>query len=335
MYTADFDYELPAAAIAQRAVEPRDAARLLDTRDGSDHYFRDLAALLEPGDLVVVNSTKVRAARLITTRRDTSGRVEVLLLERLDPARWSAMLRPSRRMRPGIVLESAPLTITVVDGPEGGIAEVEVSAVGDVEDTIATVGSVPLPPYFTGDLDDESRYQTMFARRVGSAAAPTAGLHFTGAVVTALERRGVEVAEIDLHVGLDTFRPISATAVEDHVIHREHVEVAAETVARIEHARERGGRIVAVGTTVVRALESAACEGALRPRAGPTDLYITPGYRFGVVDVLITNFHAPRTTLLVMLEAFMGPGWRQAYAAALRRGYRFLSFGDAMLAVRA
>ena len=337
METARFDYDLPAAAIAQAAIEPRDDARLLDARDLRDHRFRDLPGLLDPGDLVVVNRTRVRPGRLRGTKRDTGGAVEVLLVGHLGGERWRAMVRPARRLRPGTALRLGTLEAVVVAGPEEGVAVLEIPVpAAVVDEVLREQGEVPLPPYFTGDLGDPERYQTMFADTVGSAAAPTAGLHFTPAVVAALGEREIAFALVDLSVGLDTFRPITTAAVEDHRIHREEYAVPEKTAAAVAATRERGGRVVAVGTTTVRALESAAGEdGALAATAGETGLYITPGYRFRVVDLMVTNFHFPRSTLLVMLEAFMGPGWRQAYAAALERGYRFLSFGDAMLAARA
>lgn len=338
MLTNRFDYDLPDQAIAQEAIQPRDAARLLDARQtgkASDHVFRDLPALLDAGDLVVVNSTKVRAARLDTKRRGTEGRVEVLLVERVDEKRWDALLRPARRMRPGVVLDAPGLVITVIGPHESGVAPVEIEALdGGVEEAIERAGTVPLPPYFTGSLGDPGRYQTMFAARLGSAAAPTAGLHFTPPVVAGLEARGIDIASVDLHVGLDTFRPITTEAIDDHLMHQEQVVVDEATAESVAATRRAGGQVVAVGTTVVRALETASRSGTVEPWTGPTDLYITPGYRFRSVDLLITNFHLPRSTLLVMLEAFMGPGWRDIYRTALERGFRFLSFGDAMLAAR-
>jgi S-adenosylmethionine:tRNA ribosyltransferase-isomerase len=206
---------------------------------------------------------------------------------------------------------------------------------GSVEAAVAAIGQVPLPPYFHGSLSDPERYQTVFADREGSAAAPTAGLHFTASLLEALDRAGVAVAAVDLEIGLDTFRPIATEDVTDHTIHRERVLVGDSVVEAVMAARARGGRVVAVGTTVVRSLETAAAAGELRSFDGHTDLFITPGYRFRVVDLLLTNFHVPASTLVVLVAAFMGSGWREAYRIALDRGYRFLSFGDAMLAERA
>jgi S-adenosylmethionine:tRNA ribosyltransferase-isomerase len=282
----------------------------------------------------VVNETRVRAARLQGTKADTGGQVELLLLEDLGDGRWEGMARPARRLRPGTRLQFGDLGATIVSGPDDGVVMVELEA-DDVEAAIATAGTVPLPPYFHGRLHQSDRYQTMFARTPGSAAAPTAGLHFTDGVVDALRMKGIEIAGIDLHVGIDTFRPITEASIDDHRIHTEWCSLSEETAAAIDATRARSGRVVAVGTTVVRTLESNAVDGGrVRPRAGSTDLFIKPGYRFRVVDLLVTNFHVPGSTLVVLVAAFMGDRWRLVYETALRRGYRFLSFGDAMLAER-
>jgi S-adenosylmethionine:tRNA ribosyltransferase-isomerase len=301
----------------------------------SDHSFLELADLLEPGDLVVVNETKVRAARLVGTRAGTGGRVELLLLEHRSDGTWEALARPARRLRPGVVIELDEMTATIVTQPEEGKVTVQLDA-DDPERAIAAVGTVPLPPYFTGDLADPSRYQTMFASTPGSAAAPTAGLHFTPEVTRCLNANGMPIATVDLHVSLDTFRPIAVENIEDHQMHSEWCAVSEETAQAISATRRGGGNVVAIGTTVVRTLESMA-DGAGGVEAGETrtDLFLTPGSDVSVVDVLVTNFHLPGSTLLVLLAAFMGDRWRQAYDTALNRGYRFLSFGDAMLAVRA
>jgi S-adenosylmethionine:tRNA ribosyltransferase-isomerase len=330
----DFTYSLPESSIAQEAIEPRHAARLLDTRDMSDHRFVELPSLLRPGDLVVVNETRVRSARLTGTRRGTGGAIELLVLTGRPDGLWEALARPSRRLRPGIVIDMEGLTATVVDGPADGMVVVDLEA-PDVEAAIAAAGDVPLPPYFKGTLEDSARYQTMFARRTGSAAAPTAGLHFTPEVVERLGERGVAIASIDLHVGIDTFRPISDPELENHVMHSEWCGVPEQAAVAIEDVRRSGGRVVAVGTTVVRALESFANDdGTVRAAQGDTDLFLKPGDRFRVVDGLVTNFHVPGSTLVVLVAAFMGERWRQAYQTALDRGYRFLSFGDAMYAER-
>ena len=324
MRTDDFDYQLDQHRIAQIPLEPRDSSRLLDCRDLSDHRFRELPELLEPGDLVVVNRTRVRAARLLGRKRDSGGQVEALLLGPVTDRIWRASLRPARRLRPGVVLDFGEIIATVESGPDDGVALLSLESDGDLEEAIARFGLVPLPPYITAPLADSARYQTIFARIVGSAAAPTAGLHFTEQVLDRLAQRGIALAEVDLKIGLDTFRPISTESIEDHVIHTEEFEVPPSTREAVEGCK---GRVVAVGTTVVRALES-------EPDQPVTRLFITPGFEFRHVDLMVTNFHLPRTSLLVMLAAFMGDRWRQAYQTALTRGYRFASFGDAMLASR-
>jgi len=320
--TSEFDYSLPADRIAQVPIEPRDSARLLDTRDLTDHRFRDLPELLEPGDLVVVNRTRVRAARLIGRKLMSGGRVEALLLGRVTGTLWRAILKPARRLRPGEEIAFGAISATIVEGPVDGVAVLDLWSADDVETAITAAGQVPLPPYIKTELADSERYQTIFAKEVGSAAAPTAALHFTEDVVGRLQERGIDLVEIELRIGLDTFRPISSPTIEQHQIHSEEFFVPDSTQAKIDACQ---GRVVAVGTTVVRALES-------QSDGGSTDLFITPGFRFRVVDLLVTNFHLPRTTLLVLLVAFMGDGWRNAYEVALNRGYRFASFGDAMLA---
>jgi S-adenosylmethionine:tRNA ribosyltransferase-isomerase len=321
---ADLDYDLPAAAIAQRPIEPRDAAKLLVDRGpgaGPDHRrVADLPDLLDVGDVLVVNDTRVRRARL-RLRKETGAAVEVLLLEPRPDGRWEALVRPSKRVPPGTRL-TGPVDAVVGDDLGDGRRLVEV--LGDPE----AAGDVPLPPYIHAALDDPERYQTVYARRPGSAAAPTAGLHLTSGVLDRCRSRGVEVVTVDLAVGLDTFRPIATERVEDHPMHTEAYAVPSATWEAVQGA---SGRVVAVGTTVVRALESAARSGRLE---GRTDLLIRPGHDWACVDRLLTNFHVPRTTLLALVAAFVGPRWRDLYAEALAAGYRFLSFGDAMLLTR-
>ncbi|HYJ24348.1 MAG TPA: tRNA preQ1(34) S-adenosylmethionine ribosyltransferase-isomerase QueA [Acidimicrobiia bacterium] len=334
MRVEDFKYPLPESAIAQEAIEPRHDSRLLDTRDMSDHRFLDLPSLLRPGDLVVVNETRVRAARLAGRRLDTGGSVELLLLEARPDGLWEALARPSRRLRPGIVIEIEAIRARIVDGPDEGMVVVDIEA-PDVEGAIANAGNIPLPPYFHGTLDDPDRYQTMFARTIGSAAAPTAGLHFTEEVATRLRQREIEIAPVDLHVGIDTFRPIATENIEEHVMHSEWCSIPESTAAAVDSARARGGRVVAIGTTVVRTLESFADKpGTVTAGERETNLFVTPGLEFRVVDALVTNFHVPGSTLVVLVAAFMGDRWREAYQIALQRRYRFLSFGDAMLSER-
>jgi S-adenosylmethionine:tRNA ribosyltransferase-isomerase len=301
----------------------------------SDHTFLELADLLEVGDLLVVNETRVRAARLAGTRSGTRGKIELLIVDRHADGRWEALARPARRLRPGVVIEIQGFNATVVGGPEDGRVKL-VFDVPDPELAIAEAGTVPLPPYFTGRLDDPERYQTIFAATPGSAAAPTAALHFTPEVIKRVEGRGVSMASVDLHVSLDTFRPMAVEDVEEHQMHSEWCAVPEATAEAVAAAKGRGGRVVAVGTTVVRTLESMADGiGGVEPGEKRTALFIKPGARFSVVDLLVTNFHLPGSTLLLLLAAFMGEGWRDVYETALGRGYRFLSFGDAMLAARA
>ncbi|HKN40807.1 MAG TPA: tRNA preQ1(34) S-adenosylmethionine ribosyltransferase-isomerase QueA [Acidimicrobiia bacterium] len=326
MSMAAFDYDLPAEAIAQTPVEPRDAARLLVATDpggGVEHRrVSDLPDLLGEGDVLVVNDTRVIPARL-RLRKPSGGAVEILLLERTEGnGDWEAMVRPGRRVPSGTVLTAGPhLSVEVGDGVGDGRRLVRVH--GDVEKH----GHVPLPPYIHEPLADPERYQTVYARAAGSVAAPTAGLHLTEDVLDRCRARGVSVASVDLAVGLDTFRPIVADKAENHEIHSERYRVPPETIEACRRAR----RVVAVGTTTTRALESAV-DG---PLEGRTRLFIHGDYRFKVVDVLLTNFHLPRSSLLLLLAAFAGERWRDLYDEALADGYRFLSFGDAMLVARA
>ncbi len=333
METSLFDYELPDAAIAQIPVEPRDTARLLRVDPLEDRTFSELPDILRPGDLIIVNRTRVRSARLHGTKAETGGTVELLLTRRLDERRWESLIRPARRIHAGAMLDFGRITGEVLSAPvRGEIVVALQTTAGDIEDVLAEDGEVPLPPYIHVPLDDADRYQTVFAKTVGSAAAPTAALHFTPRLVDALTDTGVTFAEVDLEVGLDTFRPIATETIDSHEMHREAWELPAETAAAIAGTRERGGRVVAVGTTAVRTLESAATgQGLVEAGSGDTDLFISPGYRLKVVDVILTNFHAPRTTLIVMIAGLLGERWRAVYQHALDDDYRFLSFGDAML----
>lgn len=325
---ADFDYALPAPAIAQTPVEPRDAARLLvDGGPGQlpEHRsVRDLPDLLRPGDVVVVNETRVIPARL-RLRRSSGGAAEVFLLEPLDDGTWDALVRPGARLRDGEVLATIDGTPVVEVGPRADATRHVRLLVGD--EALAAIGDVPLPPYITTALADPERYQTVYARPPGSVAAPTAGLHLTSCVLDRLARRGIAVAAVELVVGLDTFKPVTVTDAADHRMHSERYHVPAATMEACRDAQ----RVVAIGTTTVRALEAAAATGEL---SGRTTLFIRRPYEWRVVDVLLTNFHLPRTTLLMMIDAFIGPRWRELYETALAEGYRFLSFGDAMLLER-
>lgn len=334
MKTSDFFYALPDQAIAQTPVEPRHAARLLDTTTMTDHTFADLPSMLDAGDLVVVNNTRVRAARLLGVKTETGGSVEVLLLSRREDG-WEALVRPARRIRVGTSIAFPQgLAAIVSEPPVEGRCLLELHGPSDdVESAIAAAGEVPLPPYIRASLPDPDRYQTVYAGELGSAAAPTAGLHFSRSVLEELERRSIGVVPIDLKVGLDTFRPIASEELSDHRMHSELVTISAATAAAINDTHRRGSRVIAVGTTVVRSLESATDNaGVVHPFDGPTDLFINPGYRFRAIDGLITNFHVPGSTLVVLVAAILGSDWRHVYEQALLRGYRFLSFGDAMYA---
>lgn len=331
--TDEFDYALPEGAIAQTPIEPRDHARLLvapaadQTGQASpavEHRtVRELDRILRPGDLLVVNDTKVLAARLLLNK-PTGGAVEILLLEPTgEHGRWHALVRPSKRVADGTVLELDGVPMATV-GPALGDGR----RIVDIEpEAIDAAGQVPLPPYIDEPLADPDRYQTVFARRLGSVAAPTAGLHLTEDLIARLSMAGIGLERVELRVGLGTFRPITADLIEDHDMHAERYSVSTEAWERIQAAE----RVVAVGTTVVRTLESVAATGRL---AGDTSLFIRRGFDWRAVDVLMTNFHVPRSSLLVLVDALIGDRWIELYRTALDEGYRFLSFGDAMLLER-
>jgi S-adenosylmethionine:tRNA ribosyltransferase-isomerase len=326
----EFDYPLPDERIAQSPVEPRDSARLLVDRGSAapDHRrVRDLVDLLDEGDLLVVNDTRVIPARL-RLQRDTGGAVELLLLDPLDGERrvWECLARPAKKMRAGEVLHRAGVPVARVIGraPAGDTMHVELVADGDALSVLQEHGEMPLPPYITAREAPDERYQTVYANEPASAAAPTAGLHFTPLLLDELVAKGVRLERVELVVGLDTFKPVSVDDPRDHEIHSERYRVPAEVLDACRDAR----RTVAVGTTSVRALESAVAFGAL---SGRTRLFIHRPYDWKVVDLMMTNFHMPRTTLLLMIDAFVGERWRRLYDEALTEGYRFLSFGDAML----
>ena len=346
MKTSDLEYDLPEEFIAQTPIEPRDAARLLvlDRASGAlaHRRFRDLMDYLRRGDVLVFNDTRVLHARLQAVKVPTGGRVEILLLQALDDATWEALVGGSG-VRAGVRMRIVPMDQRA---PQDVVAEViaELDRGGRVlrfdrpiGAILDALGDVPLPPYIHASLRDPERYQTVYARHPGSAAAPTAGLHFTPGLLQVLREHGVETAFVELRVGLDTFQPIDQDEVEAHRIHTEYCRLSAEDADRINAARDSGGRVVAVGTTAVRTLETAARgreDRRVLPFAGSTDLFITPGYRFRTVDALITNFHLPRSTLLALVFAFAGrERILAAYRAAVAERYRFYSFGDAMLIV--
>jgi S-adenosylmethionine:tRNA ribosyltransferase-isomerase len=337
--TSDFDYELPAASIAQEAA-PRGESRLLvlDREEPDRHArVRDLPRLLRPGDLLVLNDTRVIPARLFGRRSGSTGKMELLLIERLGEREWDALVKPGRRARPGTVIElDGSLAAEVVDKREDGRHRLRFSE--PIEPHLDRLGHVPLPPYIhrPDTSEDRERYQTVYARSPGAVAAPTAGLHFTERLLEEIAAAGIEIARVTLHVGIGTFKPVAAERIEDHRMDRERYEISEEAAEAIRRARERG-RIVAVGTTVVRTLESAALggDGTILPGTGSTELFITPGFHFQVVDALLTNFHLPRSTLLMLVSAFAGrERVLAAYEEAVREGYRFYSYGDAMLAER-
>jgi len=337
MRTSDFDFALPDDLIAQTPIEPRDASRLLvlDAVSGAVQHarFADLGHFLRPGDLLVVNETRVLRARLRGVRDDTGGAVEALLLRRLDAQRWEVLARPARRLLPGRRVRFGSLDASVEATGDGGVRILRFPPGSDPEQH----GETPLPPYIGTALPDPERYQTVYGSVAGSAAAPTAGLHFTPELLCALERQGVDVARVLLHVGPGTFRPVTHDDPRQHPMHAEWYSISEETVAAIATARSRGGRIVAVGTTSVRVLEQTALEagdGPLRVGSGWTRLLIVPGHRFRAVDALITNFHLPKSTLLMLVSALAGREQvLAAYAEAVRERYRFFSFGDAMLII--
>jgi S-adenosylmethionine:tRNA ribosyltransferase-isomerase len=323
---ADIRYDLPPAAIAQTPIEPRHSARLLVDRGTSVEHrtVADLPDLLEPGDLVVVNDTRVLPAR-IRMRRPTGGAAEILLLENRGDEVWEALARPSKKLAPGIELTTGDLRVEMGEDLGDGRRLVHLdSGERPLLDVLDEVGLAPLPPYIEEQIDNPERYQTVYADRPLSAAAPTAGLHFTDEVFTQLRQRGIDVATVELAIGLDTFRPVMVDRLDDHVMHTEWYHVPAGTQLAIEKA----DRVVAVGTTAVRALESWAVSGNSE---GRSNLFIRRPYEWNVVDVLMTNFHLPESTLLCLVDAFVGPRWRELYEIALGNNYRFLSFGDAML----
>lgn len=327
-----FDYPLPDDAIAQTPVEPRDAAKLLDAVTNVDQpthrRVADLPSLVKPGDVIVINDTRVIPARL-ALQKTTGGAVEVMLLDPLDDDSWRALVRPSRRVKPGTtVLDMAGDEAVLVEDDLGdGVRKVRSVTNESVLELAHRVGHVPLPPYITSGYDQAERYQTVYARNERSVAAPTAGLHFTPELMQQCIDAGAQILRVELAVGLGTFRPIMVDDINDHEMHAERYHVPADVLQACAEAQ----RVIAIGTTSVRALESAATFGTTQ---GSTELFISPGYEFKVVDVLLTNFHQPKSSLLVMLTAFAGERWRDLYADALASNYRFLSFGDAMIVNR-
>nr|MDY5756277.1 tRNA preQ1(34) S-adenosylmethionine ribosyltransferase-isomerase QueA [Eubacteriales bacterium] len=336
MKTSDFYYDLPKELIAQSPMENRASSRLLvydrSKKTIEDRVFSDIIDYLRPGDVLVRNDTRVIPARIFGHREETGGTMEFLLLKRIDGKRWECLAKPGRRAKPGLTFRvSDELSVTVIDTLEDGNKIIELQYDGILEEILDRVGEMPLPPYITEKLQDQSRYQTVYAHENGSAAAPTAGLHFTPELLERISDKGIDIVDVLLHVGLGTFRPVSVDNVEDHHMHSEYYRCTDEAAERINAARRSGGRIIAVGTTSCRTLESVADDdGIVHAGSGMTDIFITPGYKFKAVDALITNFHLPESTLMMLVSAFASrEEVMRVYAHAVEERYRFFSFGDA------
>ncbi len=339
MKRQDFYYELPEELIAQDPLEDRSSSRLLvldkETGEVSHHIFKEIVDYLEPGDCLVLNDTKVIPARLIGAKEDTGGRIEVLLLKRREDHVWETLVKPGRKARCGtrISFGGGLLTGEVVEIAEEGNRLIRFEYEGIFEEILDQLGQMPLPPYITHQLEDKDRYQTVYARHTGSAAAPTAGLHFTPELLEIIEDKGVDIAKVTLHVGLGTFRPVKAENILEHHMHSEYFQIDAEAAEKINRAKEKGSRVICVGTTSCRTIESAAdADGRIKECSGWTDIFIYPGYQFKILDCLITNFHLPESTLIMLVSALAGREHTlSAYEEAVRERYRFFSFGDAML----
>lgn len=341
MLKSDFYYDLPEELIAQEPIEPRDASRLLvmDKQTGAltDGTFRDIKNLLKPGDCLILNNSRVLPARLIGERVGTGAAVELLLLTPHGGDVWEVLAGPGRRAKPGyrLTFGGGLLTAEVLEVLEGGNRLVKFTYEGNFYETLDKIGQMPLPPYIKKRLEDGERYQTVYSKELGSAAAPTAGLHFTPELLDEVREMGVEVAFVTLHVGLGTFRPVKEDVVENHKMHSEHYELSPETAEVINRTRARGGRVIGVGTTSCRTLESVGLtDGVVKPADGWTEIFIYPGYEFQVLDGLITNFHLPESTLIMLVSALAGyDHTMHAYEHAVEEKYRFFSFGDAMMIV--
>lgn len=338
MKTSDFNFDLPAELIAQDPLKDRSASRLLvlDRRTGErEHrHFREILNYLQPGDCLVLNDTRVIPARLMGEKEGTGAAIETLLLRRREGDVWESLVKPGKKARPGTIIRYGDLlTGEVLKVEEGGNRLIRFQYEGIFEELLDRLGQMPLPPYITHQLQDRERYQTVYARHDGSAAAPTAGLHFTKELLSEVQSMGVDIAYVTLHVGLGTFRPVKVDEVTAHHMHSEYFEVPAEAAKKVNSARASGHRVIAVGTTSCRTLESAAdADGLLQPGSGDTDIFIYPGYTFKCIDALITNFHLPESTLLMLVSALAGrENVLEAYREAVKERYRFFSFGDAML----
>ncbi|GHU65645.1 S-adenosylmethionine:tRNA ribosyltransferase-isomerase [Clostridia bacterium] len=351
MRADDFDYVLPDECVAQVPLEPRDASRLMvchrDTGILERRVFADLIDYLHSGDTLVINDSRVLPARLMGHKSGTGGAVELLLLKRLSLTRWEALVRPGARLRPGARVEfggmqednsgynSSPLRADITDHAPGNARVVEFAwDNGTFEQLLDKLGEMPLPPYIREKLTDPERYQTVYSARAGSAAAPTAGLHFTKELLSRIEAKGVDIARVLLHVGLGTFRPVQTADVESHEMHSEYYEVTEDAAFKINRARKSGHKVVCVGTTSVRVVESAAANGSVVSSSSWTSIYIYPGYKYQIVDAIVTNFHLPKSTLMMLVSAFWSrEAVLNAYRTAVDEGYRFYSFGDAMLII--
>ena len=338
--THDFYYDLPEELIAQTPIDPRDHSRLLvydRATDTIEHkHFYDLPSYLKKGDLLVINNTRVIPARIFGHIENHESVLEVLLLKRKDYTHWETIMKPARKAKLGSVIHFCDeLSAVVTEVGDYGARTIEFKFDGVFEDILDRVGNMPLPPYIHEKLADRDRYQTVYAKEEGSAAAPTAGLHFTPALLDAIRAKGVGYGEVTLHVGLGTFRPVKAERIEDHLMHAEHFSITPAVCDEINRRRAAGGRIVAVGTTTCRVLESVADDaGIVHPMTASTQIFIYPGYRFKAIDALITNFHLPESTLLMLVSALAGKEHiLNAYREAVKERYRFFSFGDAMLVV--
>lgn len=338
MDVKDFDYDLPEELIAQDPLEDRSSSRLmvLDKKTGevSHHIFKEIIKYLRPGDCLVLNNTKVIPARLYGVKEGTMAKIEILLLKRKQNDVWETLVKPGKKAKPGtkIIFGDGILTGEVIDVVDDGNRLIQFFYDGIFEEILDKLGQMPLPPYITHQLKDKNRYQTVYAKYDGSAAAPTAGLHFTKELLNEVKEKGVDIAEVTLHVGLGTFRPVKVDNVLDHHMHSEFYMVSQEAADKINNAKKNGGRIISVGTTSTRTLESAADEnGMLHECSGWTDIFIYPGYKFKVIDCLITNFHLPQSTLVMLVSALAGREHiLSAYKKAVEEKYRFFSFGDAM-----
>ena len=338
MKTSDFDYELPEELIAQDPLSDRASSRLMILEQGSgktiNTSFRDLEKILQKGDVLVINDTKVIPARLFGVRPGRTGKIELLLLKRMENDVWETLAKPGKKVRPGeeIIFGDGLLKAKVLSVSEDGNRFVQFSYDGIFEEILDQLGQMPLPPYIHHQLEDPNRYQTVYAVHDGSAAAPTAGLHFTEEMLEHLKEKGVEIVPVTLHVGLGTFRPVKADEITDHHMHSEFYQISDESAAAINRAKDEGRRIISVGTTSTRTLESAADEnGRVKAGSGWTDIFIYPGYTFKIVDELITNFHLPQSTLVMLVSALAGREQiLAAYEEAVKERYRFFSFGDAM-----